>query len=73
MLAVAIEKVQDERVKGPKYVHNRNANMQQKMSQMILETPRHPLIDIKTLKTEKNIDKKHKPNINLAIDKVGIT
>jgi len=53
MLAVAIEKVQDERVKGPKYVHNRNANMQQKMSQMILETPRHPLIDIKTLKNWK--------------------
>ena len=50
MLAVAIEKVQDERVKGLKYVCNRNVNIEQNMSQMTLKTPKQPSIYIKTLK-----------------------
>jgi hypothetical protein len=50
MLSKAIEKVQDERVKGLKYVRNRNVNIEQKMSQVTLKTPKHPSIYIKTFK-----------------------
>jgi hypothetical protein len=50
MLLKALEKVQDEHVKGLKYILNINVKIWQKMSQMTPRTPKHPSIETKTLK-----------------------